>query len=314
MGCSSARELIELTIAESREHSDIDNLKHVSFRATLTDRQTVAEFKDFTKGVYGLLTELVFDINADGIKLRQLDSSKACMVDAEFKSSFFTEYRFLPEKHGDVTVNEITVCVATDSFYRAVKKAKDGLELAICAMPDSYSKYKKEPRLEIVAISDLKQSEFLCVLTPPDTKTKKPKIDLEASLSISAETFSKVIGDVTKAKKNHLRFIMQARAAENERVGRVLQAGLTLFASDDEGEILYEFPQGDEVIWNFYIRSGKTQTTLYHLPYLNEAKNLFHKRDELKIHLSTNKPLRVECNTQAGKNISFIMAPRVEKR
>lgn len=303
-----------MTIAKSTQHGEIDSLKHLMFRATLTDKSMVDEFKAFTKGVYGILTELVFDINAEGIKLRQLDSSKACMVDAEFKSSFFTEYKFEPEKHDDVTVNEVTVCVPADSFYHAVSKAKDGLELAICAMPDEYSKYEKEPRLEIVAISDLKQSVFLHVLTPPDDKTKRPRMDLEASLNISADTFSKVIRDVKRAKKSHLTFIMQARAAENERVGRVLQVGLTLFASDDEGEILYEFPDGDEKIWNLYIRSGKTQSTLYNMQYLNEARNLFHKKDELKIQLSTNKPLIVGCNTFEGKEIRFILAPRVERR
>lgn len=303
-----------MTIAESSQHSDIDSLKHVTFRATLVGRQPVAEFKDFAKGACSVLTELVFDIDADGIRLRQLDSSKACMIDAEFKSSFFTEYKFEPEQYHDAILNEVTVCVPAMEFNRAVSKAKDGLELAICAMPDSYKKSRKEPRLEIVAISDLKQSTFQRVLTPPDDKTKRPKLDLEASLSISADTFKKVTREVHKAKKSHVRFIMQAREAENENVGKVLQAGLALFADDDEGEILYEFPEADEVIWNLYIRSGKTQNTIYHVSYLNEAKNLFHNRDELKIQLSTNKPLIVECNTAEGKEIRFILAPRVERR
>ena len=298
-----------MTIAETRQHGDIDSLKHVTFRATLTGKLMVDEFKAFSKGVYGILTELVFDINADGIRLRQLDSSKACMIDAEFKSSLFTEYKFESEDH-----DEVTVCVPTDSFSHAVSKAKDGLELAICAMPDSYSKFEKEPRLEIVAVSDLKQSVFLRVLTPPDDKTKRPRLDLEASLSIMADTFNKVIRDVKRAKKGHVRFIVQARAAENLDVGRVLPAGLTLFASDDEGEILYEFPESDEIIQNLYIRSGKTQSTLYHMAYLDEARKLFHKRDVLKVHLSTNKPLIVECNTAEGKEIRFIQAPRVERR
>lgn len=298
-----------MTVAETNVHSDIDALKDTTFRATLVGRQPVDEFKAFAKGAYGLLTELVFDINADGIRLRQLDSSKAAMISAEFKSSFFTEYGLESEGH-----DEVTICVPSMEFNRVVTKAKDELELAICTMPDGYHKNRKKPRLEIMAVSDLRRSVFLRALTPPENKTKKPSLPIEASLNIMAGTFSKVIGEVHGTKKSHLRFIAQAFLAENSDVGKVLQAGLVLFAADDEGEILYEFPAEDEVIWNLYIRSGKTQNTMYHVSYLNEARKLFHKEDELKVKLSTHKPLVVECNTVEGKEIQFILAPRVERR
>lgn len=299
-----------MTVAETTQYSDAAIMASTEFRAVLTDKQLVAEFKDFAKGAYSLLSELVFDINAEGIVLRQLDSSKACMVFAEFKSSFFTHYEF-HSKHAD----EVRVCVVADGFKRAVEKAKDGLELAIGTISDPHSKKgKRDAGFEITAISDLKQTESLRMLTPPDEKTKQPNLQLEGSLHMMAGTFNKVLRDVSRAKKSHIRFILSAYEHENEMVGKVLKRGLTLFASDDEGELNYEFLDGDEVIWNFYLMNGKTQSTFFAVNYLDEARKLFNKKDELKIQTSTNRPLVVTTETREGKTITFILAPRVERR
>ena len=102
--------------------------------------------------------------------------------------------------------------------------------------------------------------------------------------------------------------------AESEH-GEAIQypRGLTIEGQNDETEIFYEL--ADEYsVWNIWVEHGETQTVMAAGNYLVEGIKMFVKDDEIKVHITTNKPIIFEVNSDDGRKITYIQAPRVERR
>ena len=92
-----------------------------------------------------------------------------------------------------------------------------------------------------------------------------------------------------------------------------VQNNFTFEAENDESSVFYELLD-QESVWNIFVNHGATQTVMMASNYLAEIIKLFVKDDELKLMITSDKPLIVQLNHEDGRKISYIQAPRVERR
>jgi len=165
------------------------------FHATLDSTKT---WKQIVDALATLLTEAHLRVSESGITLRQLDSSKAAMVDLNLPSTIFQEY---------TCKGEYDVCLGIDELVR-VSKRMGGDEHLEFNLDDS------DNRLEIKMIGQAERQFKLQLLTPPDSQTNKPGMEFGVKAEMYADAFKQAIKDVgvvsshvkISAQKNLLTF------------------------------------------------------------------------------------------------------------
>jgi proliferating cell nuclear antigen len=88
---------------------------------------------------------------------------------------------------------------------------------------------------------------------------------------------------------------------------------ITFTGEGDTGEAQVVLKTGGEDSALFELETKEKSTAMYALNYLAEiAKAMFS--DSLLLQFSTNKPIMLEFVIAEGGKISFVLAPRVERR
>lgn len=292
---------------ESGAMPSIGELADTKFSATIEGKIKVRNFKALMDGAGALLTEFFFMVNDSGIRLRQLDSSKAALVDFEIDAEFFEDYLF-ESNHA-----EVMLCVPADVVTRIMKKATtkcDKIEL------DLIKRDKDTSRFGVAVHSDVTLREKIGLLRPAEDMTKKPNLTSKGICHVVACELQEYIKQAAKAKISGLKFSLRDRVqyAESEH-GEAIQypRGLTIEGENFETEIFYELAYEDSV-WNIWVEAGQTQTVMAAGEYLTEGVKLFVKDDEIKVHITTDRPIIFETNSSDGRKITYIQAPRVERR
>ncbi|MCK4566872.1 MAG: hypothetical protein KAU48_06130, partial [Candidatus Thorarchaeota archaeon] len=173
------------------------------FHATLDSTKT---WKQIVDALATLLTEAHLRVSESGMTLRQLDSSKAAMVDLNLPSTIFQEYN---------CKGEYDVCLGIDELVR-VSKRMGGDEHLEFNLDDS------DNRLEIKMIGQAERQFKLQLLTPPDSQTNKPGMEFGVKAEMYADAFKQAIKDVgvvsshvkISAEKNLLTFTGEGDTGE----------------------------------------------------------------------------------------------------
>ncbi|MFW9847243.1 MAG: hypothetical protein ACFFD6_10870, partial [Candidatus Thorarchaeota archaeon] len=155
------------------------------FHATLDSTST---WKQIVDALATLLTEVHFVVSESGITLRQLDSSKAAMVDLVLPAKVFQEYN---------CDSEHDICLGVDELNKVSKRmaGDDRLEFRL----DTDGK-----RFEIKMIGQAQRQFKLQLLTPPDERTKKPTLAFDAKAEMFADAFKQAVKDIGVVS-SHLR-------------------------------------------------------------------------------------------------------------
>lgn len=258
------------------------------FHATLDSTKT---WKQIVDALATLLTEVHFVISESGMALRQLDSSKAAMVDL-----------FLPApKEGDVSVGifqeyncdgEHDICLGVDELNKVTKRmaGDDRLEFNL----DTDNR-----RFEIKMIGQSERQFKLQLLTPPEDRTKKPKLAFNVEAEVFADAFKQAVKDIGVVS-SHVRI-----SARNDAI--------SFSGEGDTGEAEVSLKSGGEDPVVFSLKMKEESSSMYALSYLSEITKAMAS-DSLSIQFSTDKPIHLEFPIAETGNISFILAPRVERR
>ena len=250
------------------------------FHATLDSTST---WKQIVDALATLLTEVHFVVSESGITLRQLDSSKAAMVDLVLPAKVFQEYN---------CDGEHDICLGVDELNKVSKRmaGDDRLEFRL----DTEGK-----RFEIKMIGQAQRQFKLQLLTPPDERTKKPTLAFDAKAEMFADAFKQAVKDIGVVS-SHLRITASGKTLSFTGEGDTGEAEVALKAAGDESVV-------------FHIEVKDKPAAMYALNYLSEIAKAM-STDSLTLQFSENKPMLLEFPIAEIGSISFILAPRVERR
>ncbi len=250
------------------------------FHATLDSTKT---WKQIIDSLATLLTEAHFRVSESGISLRQLDSSKAAMVDLALPSDIFQEY---------TCKGEHDICLGIDELTKISKRMAGDEHL-------EFNLDEAENRFEIKMVGQADRVFKLQLLRPPEDQTKKPGIEFEAKAEMLADTFKQAIKDIAVVS-SHVKI-----SAESDK--------LTFTGEGDTGEAnVFLTTKGDAPALFQLEVSGKS-VAMYALNYLSEISKAIAS-DSLMLQFTSNKPLLLEYSIAEAGSISFVLAPRVERR
>lgn len=249
------------------------------FHATLDSTKT---WKQIVDALATLLTEVHFVASATGFSLRQLDSTKAAMIDLVLPAAVFQEYS---------CEGEHDICLGIDELTKVSKRmaSDDKLE---------FNLNETEQRFEIKMLGQAERVFKLQILTPPEDRTKKPVLSFDVRAEMYAEAFKQAVKDIGVVS-SHVKIVAQSDT-------------ISFIGEGDTGEAQVSLRLGEESLL-YDLKVDKESTSMYALNYLSEIAKAMSS-DSLALQFSSNKPLMMEFAIAEGGRISFILAPRVERR
>ena len=250
------------------------------FHATLDSTKT---WKQIIDSLATLLTEAHFRVSESGISLRQLDSSKAAMVDLALPSDIFQEYS---------CKGEHDICLGIDELTKISKRMAGDEHL-------EFNLDEAENRFEIKMVGQADRVFKLQLLRPPEDQTKKPGIQFEAKAEMLADTFKQAIKDIAVVS-SHVKI-----SAESDK--------LTFAGEGDTGEANVTLTTKGDAPALFQLEVSGKSVAMYALNYLSEISKAIAS-DSLMLQFTANKPLLLEYSIAEAGSISFVLAPRVERR
>ncbi|MBN2229849.1 MAG: proliferating cell nuclear antigen (pcna) [Candidatus Thorarchaeota archaeon] len=251
------------------------------FHATLDSTKT---WKQIVDALATLLTEAHLRVTETGMSLRQLDSSKAAMVDLNLPAAVFQEY---------ACKGEHDICLGIDELARVSKRMGGDERL-------EFNLDESDNRLEIKMIGQAERQFKLQLLAPPDSQTNKPGMSFEVKAEMYADAFKQAIKDVGVVSSH-----VKISAEKNQ---------LTFTGEGDTGEAKVSLTtEGDDpALFQLKVESGQS-VAMYALNYLAEISKAI-AGDSVVLQFTGNKPMMLEFAIADAGNISFILAPRVERR
>ncbi|MFX1482445.1 MAG: proliferating cell nuclear antigen (pcna) [Promethearchaeota archaeon] len=250
------------------------------FHATLDSTKT---WKQIIDSLATLLTEAHFHVSESGISLRQLDSSKAAMVDLVLPSDIFQEYSC---KGGH------DICLGIDELTKISKRMAGDEHL-------EFNLDESDNRFEIKMIGQADRVFKLQLLKPPEEQTKKPGIQFDVKAEMLADTFKQAIKDIAVVS-SHVKI-----SAESDR--------LSFAGEGDTGEANVALTTKGDAPALFQLEVSGKSVAMYALNYLSEISKAISS-DSLMLQFTANKPMQLEYSIAEAGSISFVLAPRVERR
>jgi len=248
------------------------------FHATLDSTKT---WKQIIDSLATLLTEAHFRVSESGISLRQLDSSKAAMVDLALPSDIFQEYK---------CKGEHDICLGIDELTK-ISKRMAGDEHLEFNLDDN--------RFEIKMIGQADRVFKLQLLKPPEDQTKKPGIEFDVKAEMLSDTFKQAIKDIAVVS-SHVKI-----SAEGDK--------LSFAGEGDTGEANVALTTKGDAPALFQLEVSGKSVAMYALNYLSEISKAIAS-DSLMLQFTSNKPMLLEYSIAEAGSISFVLAPRVERR
>lgn len=250
------------------------------FHATLDSTKT---WKQIIDSLATLLTEAHFRVSESGISLRQLDSSKAAMVDLALPSDIFQEYK---------CKGEHDICLGLDELTKISKRMAGDEHL-------EFNLDESENRFEIKMVGQADRVFKLQLLRPPEDQTKKPGIQFDVKAEMLADTFKQAIKDIAVVS-SHVKI-----SAESDK--------LAFAGEGDTGEAIVVLTTKGDAPALFQLEVSGKSVAMYALNYLSEISKAIAS-DSLMLQFTANKPMLLEYSIAEAGSISFVLAPRVERR
>jgi proliferating cell nuclear antigen len=203
------------------------------------------------------------------------------MVDLVLPSDIFQEYK---------CKGEHDICLGIDELAK-ISKRMAGDEHLEFNLDDN--------RFEIKMVGQADRMFKLQLLKPPEDQTKKPGIDFDVKAEMLADTFKQAIKDIAVVS-SHVKI-----SAEADK--------LAFAGEGDTGEAKVALTTKGDAPALFQLEVSGKSVAMYALNYLSEISKAIAS-DSLMLQFTSNKPMLLEYSIAEAGSISFVLAPRVERR
>ena len=247
------------------------------FKAELED---VSLIQDSMKTVSDLISEGIFQLKEDGVKLVAADPAMVALVDFKLEKDVFDSYDLDEEtKVGLNLENLYSILRRANSSDKIIFETKDDSKFYITIKNDSTREFS-------LPILNLSEDDI------PSTDDLQYSVtaELEASVVESAVKDALVVGDSVVISSD--------------------MNGLSISAEGDQSNVDFEIDKNADGVLEF---SGGEARSMFSLDYLNNMIGAKKLSDTVKISLGDDFPMRLDFEVPDEALLSFVLAPRIEE-
>ena len=247
-----------------------------SFKITLDDARF---WKSCIDAVSSLITEGVFEISENGIKLRAMDPSQIAMVVFNVGKEAFVEYTTDGISNIGLNLEDLSKILArARGKEKLVMQLDENNKFVLEFMNDTKRKFR-------VPILDIDSNAPL--------ESKVEKIEFDVNVGFPAANFKEILKDVSLISTN-----MTFDATED---------GLIIEAHGDSGDIKEDIKK--ENLGSYNVK--QPAKSVFSLKYLMDITNSCPNESLISLNLKTNAPLKLEYSINEAKLV-YYLAPRIE--
>ena len=248
------------------------------FRVKMADARL---WKNLTSAISTLVDEGSFNVDKDGIKLREMDPSHVVMVDFECPKSLFDEY---------VCDEPTKLCVNLSEMLKFMRRI--GSDESINLDFD-----QKNVKLNIVLKSKYTRTFSMATLEPTGAEVPPPKLSFDSMARITTSCLKNSIDD--------------AATVSDQILFEAMESKLSLRASGDLGSVVIDVEKGSEELLSLEVKKPSKST--FSLNYLTEmVKAASNLSDIVTVEFSTDVPLRLSFELPQQGKLQYYLAPRIE--
>lgn len=248
------------------------------FRAELED---TALLKDSMKTVSDLISEGLFQLEEDGIKLVAADPAMVALVDFEIEEEVFEEYDL--EEETKVGLN-------LENLYSIIRRANSGDKIILEMDEDDSSFHitmkNNSTRNFSLPILNLSEDDI------PSTDDLEFSVvaELDTSIIEGAVKDAMVVGDSVRITSDG--------------------SGLNITSEGDQSNVDFRIESDAE---GFLEIEGDEANSMFSLDYLNNMIGAKKLSETVTVKLGEDFPMRLEFEIPDKANLSFVLAPRIEE-
>jgi len=246
-----------------------------------------ALWRTITSVILALSEDSTFDVDADGVRTRAMDSSHVALVDVQFPSTSFEKFQC--SKPSKFTLH-------VEDFSKIVKRSE---------LKDSFEISRVQNRsLSIKIGTGTNRREFELHLLDNDLKsTPVPKLTFTTSFTMDLETFFQILTDIS--------------TLSNYVTVQVSTDTLVLSGKGDSGRVQITVNrENGSLLQEVRTESGAQATkAVYNLEFLLKiVRAVSPFSDLVRFDYSTKMPLRLEFlswDKQLSGPVQLYLAPRI---
>jgi len=247
------------------------------FRAELED---VSLIQDSMKTVSDLISEGIFQLEDDGVKLVAADPAMVALVNFKLEKDVFEDYQLDEEtKIGLNLENLYSILRRANSDDKIILEVKDDSKFYITIENGSTREFS-------LPILNLSEDDI------PSTE------DLEYSMSAELETA--VLESAVK----------DALVVGDSVVISADSEGIYIEAEGDQSNVDFTIDKDAAGVLEF---SGGEARSMFSLDYLNNMIGAKKLSDNVTIKLGDDFPMRLNFEVPEKARLSFVLAPRIEE-
>jgi proliferating cell nuclear antigen len=243
-------------------------------------------WKQIVDAMATLLAEAQFKVSPAGMSLRQTDSAKAAMIDLNLPSSVFAGGYDCDEEHN--------LTLGMEDLVKVSKRMSGDEVLEFNLDVDS-------ARLEIKLVGRAEREFKISLLDTPDDKPRGFPSEFQVDTEIDSDAFKQAIKDIAIVA-NHVRLNTDKTRLSLSGEGDTSEARVHL-SKEGDPPVLLELSNSEK----------EPVDAMYALSYLTEMTKAMSS-DTIELHYSKDSPLMIEFPIAEAGRISFVLAPRRERR
>ena len=248
------------------------------FKAELEE---VSLIKDSMKTVSDLISEGLFQLTEDGVKLIAADPAMVALVDFKLEEDVFEDYEL--EEETKVGLN-------LENFYSILRRANsdDTITLSVQEEGSQFEIKMENSSTRNFSLPILNLSEDDIPST--DNLDFNVTAELETRVLENAIKDALVVGDSVTVSSNG--------------------SHLKIAAEGDQSNVDFTIEEGSEGIMEI---EGTEASSMFSLDYLNSMVGAKKISDVMELRLGDDSPARLNFEVPEKARLSFVLAPRIEE-
>ena len=248
------------------------------FKAKISD---VSEFKDSMKTISNLISEGLFQVEEQRLRLVAADPAMVALVDFRMGANAFSQYEAEEQKIG----------LNLENFYSILRRANSDDQITIEAD-------ESEASFNII-MEGASRREFslpILNLSEDDIPNVDDLDDFTSDVVMDSSMFSDAIGDAQVVGDS-----VTLTSDGNH---------LTVVAKGDQSEAEFEVDESSTGVIEI---SGQDSESMFALDYLSKMSGAKSLSDNVTLRIGREFPLRLEYGGDNDLELDFILAPRIEE-
>uniref|UniRef100_A0A6C0LJ35 Proliferating cell nuclear antigen PCNA N-terminal domain-containing protein n=1 Tax=viral metagenome TaxID=1070528 RepID=A0A6C0LJ35_9ZZZZ len=256
-------------------------------KLTIEDSKKAAKFDVLFGNLSGLTDIINIYINENGLHMQGMDSSHVCLFDAILTDKWFTSYKRDAE-------DQEMVCVPSRIFQKVLSTYKPDQNIEININGDGC-------KLQM----DFKGGEKTC-----DKYFELPTFDGGSDLMDIPSDDSDIDIIITSKKLTDL--VSQFEIFDEVLSFDMSEDQVLMSASGDDGSMTAKLSLEDSQLIDYGIVEGLNLNASFSLRYIKRMTAFNKLAHEVKLELSSNKPLFMIYDIEEDSYLKLVLAPKID--